>query len=77
MVLLVCISVALMSTCTDGAEFRWAIGHYNIGSNRPMESIYGIRSWMNWIEPLVLTMGVAGIYNLMKVLDTRIAGKMN
>jgi hypothetical protein len=26
-----------------------------------------------WLEPAVLSLGVAGIYNLMKVLDTRIA----
>jgi hypothetical protein len=28
-----------------------------------------------WLEPAVLSLGVAGIYNLMKVLDTRIAEK--
>lgn len=28
-----------------------------------------------WLEPIVLSLGVAGIYNLMKVLDTRIAEK--
>jgi hypothetical protein len=26
-----------------------------------------------WIEPVILSLGVAGVYNLMKVLDTRIA----
>lgn len=77
LVLLVCVGVALMSTFTDAAEFRWAVGHYKLGISRPLDSVYGIRSWMNWVEPLVLTMGVAGFYNLMKVLDTRIAGKTN
>ncbi len=77
MALFLCIGVAIFSTFTDAAEYRWAVDHYKIIGNKPIEAVYGIRAWMQWLEPLILTMGVVGFYNLMKVLDTRISGKMN
>jgi hypothetical protein len=30
---------------------------------------------MLWLEPVVLSLGAAGVYNLMKVFDTRVAEK--
>ncbi len=77
MALFLCMGVALFGTFTDAAEYRWAIDHYKIIGRKPIEAVYGIRAWMQWLEPLILTMGVVGFYNLMKVLDTRISGKMN
>lgn len=35
----------------------------------------GLRDVTLWFEPVILSLGAAGIYNLMKVLDTRIAQK--
>lgn len=35
----------------------------------------GLRDVALWFEPTILTLGAAGIYNLMKVFDTRIAQK--
>ncbi len=77
MALFLCIGVAVFSTFTDAAEYRWATDHYRILGQKPIEAVYGIRAWMQWLEPLILTMGVVGFYNLMKVLDTRISGKTN
>ena len=77
MALFLCIGVAVFGTFTDAAEYRWATDHYRILGQKPIEAVYGIRAWMQWLEPLILTMGVVGFYNLMKVLDTRISGKMN
>jgi hypothetical protein len=77
MALFLCIGVAVVCTFTDAAEYRWATDHYRILGQKPIEAVYGIRAWMQWLEPLILTMGVVGFYNLMKVLDTRISGKTN
>lgn len=36
---------------------------------------FGPRAFVLWFEPLILTFGVVGVYNLMKVFDTRAAEK--
>jgi hypothetical protein len=36
---------------------------------------FGPRPFMLWLEPVVLSLGAAGVYNLMKVFDTRVAEK--
>jgi hypothetical protein len=69
--------VAVSGILTDIAEYRWAVDHYKLGSAKPLDAVYGIRTWLQWVEPLILTMGVVGFYNLMKVLDTRFTGKSN
>lgn len=73
--MVVCIGLA--GALTDIAEYRWAVDHYQLSPEKPLDAVYGIRSWLQWVEPLILTMGVAGFYNLMKVLDTRFTGKSN
>lgn len=67
--------VVVASVFTDVAEYRWAMDHYRLKYQQPLGNIYGIRNWLQWLEPLILTMGVVGFYNLMKVLDTRFTGK--
>lgn len=45
------------------------------GVNDPLLTALPPRAGGLWLEPVILSLGVAGIYNLMKVLDTRIAEK--
>jgi hypothetical protein len=43
------------------------------GQGDPLLATLAPRPVVLWLEPVMLSLGVAGIYNLMKVLDTRIA----
>lgn len=67
--------LAVSAYHSDWIDAAVVLTSANSGAPRSLLSAIEPRQIALWLEPSVLSLGVAGIYNLMKVLDTRIAEK--
>ena len=67
--------LALAALAFDALDAQ-LIEHLDLVGRRALWTLaFGTRGFMQWWEPVILTLGVAGAYNLMNVFDTRIAEK--
>jgi hypothetical protein len=67
--------LAAAACLSDAADFGLVRSLVEAGIIDPLAMGVTPRPVMLWLEPAVLSLGVAGVYNLMKVLDTRMAEK--
>jgi hypothetical protein len=70
---LVVVLVAALGADAFDAAVVLTLGKEHLASALMLD--LGPRPVMTWFEPAILSLGVAGVYNLMKVLDTRFADK--
>jgi hypothetical protein len=68
--LLGCILVVLAARTLDGVD-AGLVSALAPRTGFPL----GLRTAVAWCEPVLLSLGAAGVYNLLKVLDTRVAEK--
>ena len=66
----VVVVAAVVATPTGVVDVAWLKA---AGGTEAFVSAPAVRHPLSWFEPVLLTCGVAGLYNLMKVLDTRFA----
>ena len=75
LVLVVALLLAGSAFLADAADLSIRHGLALRGITAPLIAVLEPRRVLLWLEPALLSLGVAGIYNLMKVLDTWIAEK--
>ncbi len=73
--LLAMVLILAASVFADAGDRLLLVRMVNSGLQDPLLMALPPRAGGLWLEPVILSLGVAGIYNLMKVLDTRIAEK--
>ncbi len=73
--LLALVLVLAASVMADAGDRLMLARLLSSGLRDPLLMALPPRAGGLWLEPVILSLGVAGIYNLMKVLDTRIAEK--
>lgn len=72
------IALFMFAAVALGLDFVDAMVVHELHASHVREILFagvGARPFLLWLEPVILTLGVAGVYNLMKVFDTRIAEK--
>jgi hypothetical protein len=72
--LLGAVLLCVAAGCTDFVDAALTAGLQAAGGRTP-DALLGLRPAIAWLEPGLLSLGVAGLYNLMKVVDTRFADK--